>query len=41
MKVYIKNMVSLRCKMIVKEEFERLGLRYAVIDLGMVEMPDR
>src|SRR6478609_4502337 len=40
MKVYIKNMVSLRCKMIVKEEFERLGLRYAVIDLGMVDMPE-
>ena len=40
MKVYIKNMVSLRCKMIVKEEFERLGLRYAVIDLGMVETAD-
>ena len=40
MKVYIKNMVSLRCKMIVKEEFERLGLRYAVIDLGMVETPE-
>ncbi len=40
MKVYIKNMVSLRCKKIVKEEFERLGLRYAVIDLGIVEMPD-
>lgn len=31
-------MVSLRCKMIVKEELMRLGLRYMVIDLGMVEM---
>ncbi len=40
MKVYIKNMVSLRCKMIVKEEFKRQGLTYSVIDLGMVEMPE-
>jgi AraC-like DNA-binding protein len=38
MKLYIKYMVSLRCKMVVKEELKRLGLRYAVVDLGMVEM---
>ena len=38
MKLYIKYMVSLRCKMIVKEELAKLGLKYVVIDLGMVEI---
>jgi AraC-like DNA-binding protein len=38
MKLYIKFMVSLRCKMVVKEELKKLGLRYVVIDLGMVEV---
>jgi len=31
-------MVSLRCKMVVKDELNKLGLRYAVVDLGMVEI---
>jgi AraC-like DNA-binding protein len=31
-------MVSLRCKMMVKEELEKLGLRFVVLDLGMVEI---
>ena len=31
-------MVSLRCKMIVKEELLKLGLKYVIIDLGMVEI---
>jgi len=38
MKLYIKYMVSLRCKMMVKEELKKLGLRYVVVDLGMVEI---
>lgn len=38
MKLYIKYMVSLRCKMLVKEELEKLGLTYAVLELGMVEI---
>jgi len=38
MKLYIKHMVSLRCKMMVKNELKRLGLRYVVVELGMVEM---
>jgi AraC-like DNA-binding protein len=37
MKLYIKYMVSLRCKMMVKDELNKLGLRYGVVDLGMVE----
>ena len=40
MKLYIKYMVSLRCKMIVNHELKKLGLRHAVVDLGMVEVLD-
>ncbi|MDW3210320.1 MAG: AraC family transcriptional regulator [Reichenbachiella sp.] len=38
MKLYIKYMVSLRCKMMVKEELLKLGLHYVVVDLGMIEI---
>lgn len=38
MKIYIKYMVSLRCKMIVKEELKKLGLHDTTLDLGMVEI---
>ncbi|MBK6267091.1 helix-turn-helix transcriptional regulator [Marivirga sp. S37H4] len=38
MKLYIKFMVSLRCKMIVKEELLKLGLKYVALDLGVVEV---
>lgn len=31
-------MVSLRCKMMVKKELKKLGLKYVVVDLGMVEI---
>lgn len=31
-------MVSLRCKMLVKEELKKLGLDYVTLDLGMVEI---
>lgn len=37
MKLLIKNMVSLRCKMIVKSELEKMHLRVAVLELGEVE----
>lgn len=36
MKLNIKYMVSIRCKMIVKAELEKLGLHSTVIDLGEV-----
>jgi AraC-like DNA-binding protein len=39
MKLYIKYMVSLRCKMVVKEELKKLGLEDAFVDLGVVEIP--
>ena len=31
-------MVSLRCKLMVKEELKKLGLEYVVVDLGTVEI---
>jgi AraC-like DNA-binding protein len=31
-------MVSLRCKMMVKEELKKLGIHYVVVDLGTVEI---
>lgn len=36
--LYIKYMVSLRCKMLVKDELTKLGLHYVVVDLGTVEI---
>ncbi len=32
-------MVSLRCKIVVKDELEKLGFRYSSIDLGIAEIP--
>jgi len=37
MRLLIKNMVSIRCKMIVKSELEKLGLNYSHMELGEVE----
>jgi AraC-like DNA-binding protein len=34
-------MVSLRCKMVVKEELKKLGIKYLTIDLGEVELFDK
>ena len=39
--LYIKNMVSLRCKMRVKDELKNLGLGYGSIDLGVVQLNNR
>ena len=36
--LYIKYMVSLRCKMMVKEELKKMGIWYVVVDLGAVEI---
>lgn len=40
MKLYIKHMVSLRCKMQVEKELEKLGVTCSSVNLGMVEVPD-
>lgn len=37
MKLYIKNMVCSRCKMVVKSELEKLKLQLLTVDLGEVE----
>lgn len=38
MKLFIKYMVSTRCKTAVKEELKKLGLHFVVVDLGEVEI---
>ncbi|HEV8284832.1 MAG TPA: AraC family transcriptional regulator [Chitinophagaceae bacterium] len=38
MKLYIKYMVSIRCKMIVKSELEKLRLNYKTVELGEAEI---
>jgi AraC-like DNA-binding protein len=34
MKLFIQNMVSQRCKMLVKSELEKLNLKYTYLELG-------
>lgn len=38
MKLFIKYMVSNRCKTAVKEELKKFGLHFVVVDLGEVEI---
>ncbi len=40
MKLFIKNMVCSRCKMVVKFELEKLGLHPVSVDLGEVDISD-
>jgi AraC-like DNA-binding protein len=40
MDLYIKYMVSIRCKLMVKSELDKLGLHYGVVDLGHVEIKE-
>lgn len=40
MKIYIKNMVSLRCKLLVKDELKKIGIDYVCVDLGTVDMKE-
>lgn len=39
MKLYIKNMVCNRCKMVVRTEMENAGLQVLSVELGEVEIP--
>jgi AraC-like DNA-binding protein len=41
MVIYIRNMVSLRCKILVKQELEQLGVPFIVIDLGEVKLTEK
>jgi len=36
LKLYIKNMVCIRCKMVVRSELEKLGLHHTFVELGEV-----
>ena len=38
MKLYIKYMVSNRCKILAKETLKDLGLHFIVVELGVVEI---
>jgi AraC-like DNA-binding protein len=40
MKIYVKYMVSIRCKMVVKAELENLGLHYTTVELGEVDIEE-
>ena len=40
MKYFIKNMVTIRCKMVVKSELQELGIRFTAIDLGEVDLEE-
>src|ERR1043165_7739959 len=38
MKLYIRYMVSIRCKMVVKDELTKLGLHFKRVDLGQADI---
>jgi AraC-like DNA-binding protein len=40
LKVYIKYMVSLRCKLVVKSALDELGLTYGIVELGEVQVKE-
>ena len=40
MTLFIKHMVSNRCKLAVKEELKKLGLHYVFVDLGEVKIKE-
>lgn len=41
LKLFIKNMVCLRCKMVVKQELLKMGLHFGAIELGEVEVLEK
>jgi len=38
MKLFIQNMVSLRCKMMVKSELQKQNILYSLVELGEVQL---
>ncbi len=40
MKLYIKYMVSQRCKMVVRDTLQKLGINDAIVDLGVVDIQE-
>ncbi len=41
MKLHIKNMVCIRCKMVVKDELTKLGLHYTTVELGEADIIEK
>jgi AraC-like DNA-binding protein len=41
MKLYIKNMVCNRCKTIVKDELDKIGVQYITVELGEVNTKNK
>ncbi len=39
MVLYVKYMVSARCKLFVKEELKKMGFHCVIVDLGVFEIP--
>lgn len=39
-KLYVRYMVSLRCKMIVKDELKKLDINHSILPYGAIEFPD-
>lgn len=39
-KLYVKNMVTIRCKMLVKSTLDELGIAYKSVDLGELELAE-
>lgn len=40
MKIFIKNMVCIRCKMLLKSELKKMGLHYVAVELGEAEIKE-
>jgi AraC-like DNA-binding protein len=40
MKIYIKNMICIRCKIVVKSELKKLDIHFRKIEMGEVETTD-
>jgi hypothetical protein len=38
MKLYVRNMVCIRCKMIVRQELKKLSLHCVIVELGEIEI---
>jgi len=41
MKLVIKNMVSLRCKMVLKSILQKLGIQSSIVELGEVDIKNK
>jgi AraC-like DNA-binding protein len=40
MKIFVKYMVSLRCKLLVASALNKLGIQHMAMDHGLIEIPD-